>query len=330
MAKYLLVDFMNMAFRAHYAYAAQASFTNAEGTPTGMSYGLLSMVLSAIRDARATHVALASESRSRTHNATLVETSAASDPTVATVFPMGYKGGRKEMDPLLRVQLDMAEEACEAMGWPIYRSEGYEADDTLASLAHELTAAGHKVVIVTGDRDLWQCVSDSCVVWAPRKGGTYNEISPVTVSEHLGGLRADQIIEYKALAGDSSDGYPGCPGIGSVGALKLLTEYDSVEGVYAHIDEIKGAMQRRLIDNKALVELSRKLAQLEPNAPVALNMDLGQIQTPYPAQAASWVQKQGMKSLMPRIGHEEFFEDYEKFLTDDTLLTEATAASAAW
>lgn len=308
MNKYLLIDFMNMAFRAHYAYAAQQEFTNAEGIPTGMTYGLLSMTLSLIKDVKPTHVAFATESRSRTLNADLVERERVK-PSVEAAFPSGYKGSRKEMDPLLRAQLDLAEEACREMGWPVYRSEGYEADDTLASLARIIEKQGDTAVIVTGDQDLWQCITDAVSVYKPQPRGVYLEVTPKTIEILTGGFRADQIVEYKAIIGDSSDGYPGCPGIGPKGALALLTEFGSVDQVYANIVNVKGATQKKLIDNVDLVQLSRKLAQLDAYASVDFDSLSGKLQWPYPDSAAAFIRKHDMASLERRIGHETFPEE---------------------
>lgn len=304
MRKYLLIDFMNMAFRAHYAYSAQTTFTSPDGTPTGMTYGLLSMTLSLIRDTGATHVAFAAESRVRTFNAEIVERQITRDPVVAGSFQTGYKGGRKEMDASLRDQLTLAEVACLKMGWPVYRADGYEADDTLATIARRAEAwYGDESIIVTGDQDLWQCVTDKVTVWQPGKGGVYLSVTPKTLPMFLYGLRQDQVVEYKALAGDSSDGYPGCPGIGPKGAVALLTEYGTVEGVYQNIDKIKGAVQKKLIANESLVALSRTLAMLEDDAPVDFQAHLGKVEKVYSKESLEFVREFGMTSLEKRIGY---------------------------
>lgn len=302
MSKYLFIDFMNMAFRAHYAYQAQAGFTAPDGTPTGMTYGLLSMTLSLIRDTQATHVAFAAESKIKTFNAEIVDRKAANDPVVATGFPSGYKGARPPMEQSLRDQLTLAEEACWAMGWPVYRADGYEADDVLASLAAKAEQLGHEVIIVTGDQDLWQCVTPNVTVWQPGRGGVYLSVTPTTVPMFLYGLTVDQIVEVKALAGDTSDGYPGCPGIGIKTAVELLSEYGTVDGVYRNIDKIKGAKQKRLIENEPLVTLSRMLALLERDVPVGINTTLGAVDVPYDEVSAEFVRNLGMKSILKRMG----------------------------
>lgn len=299
--RYLLVDFMNMAFRAHYAYAAQRAFTSDDGTPTGMTYGLLSMTLGLIRDTGATHVAFAAESRSQTHNAKLVETVAEASPLVESAFPHGYKGSRKEREPEMLEQLALSELACEAMGWPVYRTPGYEADDTLASLAMQIGLDGNESRIVTGDQDLWQCASDSCSIWSPRSGGVYLEITPALLPEFMNGLRADQIVDYKALVGDASDGYPGCPGVGPVAARKLLTAFGSVEGVYAGIDGVHGALRVKLEANRELVFLCHALAALDASAPVRFDPMLGKVTRPALPSAFAFVRKYGMVSLEKRL-----------------------------
>lgn len=301
MAKYLLVDFMNMAFRAHYAYQAQSGFTAPDGTPTGMTYGLLSMTLGLIRDTQATHVAFATESRNKTFNAEIVDRRIDADSKVALAFPAGYKGSRPEMATALRSQLNLAEDACWAMGWPVYRSEGYEADDTLASLASRIEKQGDEAIIVTGDQDLWQCVTDKVSIWQPGKGGIYLTVTPKTLPQFMGGLIASQVVDYKALSGDASDGYPGCPGIGPKGATTLLKEYGTVDGVYMNLDEIKGATQKKLKENAALVQLSRMLALLENDAPVDFVLSAGEVHKPYPDNSIAFVRGLGMKSIEKRI-----------------------------
>lgn len=303
MSKYLFIDFMNMAFRAHYAYQAQAGFTAPDGTPTGMTYGLLSMTLSLIRDTQATHVAFAAESKVRTHNAEIVDRQVASDPVVATGFPSGYKGARPPMEQSLRDQLTLAERACLEMGWPVYRSDGYEADDVLATLALRAEQwYNAESIIVTGDQDLWQCVTPNVTVWQPGRGGVYLSVTPTTVPMFLYGLTVDQIVEVKALAGDTSDGYPGCPGIGIKTAVELLTEYGTVDGVYQNIDKIKGAKQKRLIENEPLVALSRRLALLNGDVPVDFQAHLGKVEKSYPDSAVDFVRDLGMKSILKRMG----------------------------
>jgi DNA polymerase-1 len=195
------------------------------------------------------------------------------------------------------------------MGWPVYRSEGYEADDTLASLARLIEEQGDTAVIVTGDQDLWQCVTDAVSVYKPQPRGVYLEVTPKTIEILTGGFRADQIVDYKAIVGDASDGYPGCPGIGPKGALALLTEYGSVDQIYMNLDKIKGATQKKLIDNDSLVRLSRKLAQLDVSAPVEFYVSAGWVHMPYPESAAAFIRKHGMASLERRIGHESFPEE---------------------
>lgn len=304
MKRYLVVDFMNMAFRAHYAYREQLRFTNSEGFPTGMSYGVLGMTLALVRDTHATHVVFATESQGRTLNANLVDEYARKSPSVAVAFPAGYKGGRGEMEEGLRLQLDLATKAVNAMGWAMYRSEGYEADDTLATIAKQIELHGRydTAVIVTGDQDLWQCVSPMTSVKAPRPGNVYIDVTAETFGEFMHGLSPGQIIDYKALVGDSSDGYPGCPGIGSVGALKLLREYGTLNGIYDHIDEIKGATKTKLTAGYDLVELSQSLAQLDNAVPIEFYPDWGLVKMPYPLSAIGFVRKHGMLSLEKRLG----------------------------
>ena len=306
MSVYLVVDFMNLAFRAHYAYATQLRFTNSEGFPTGMSYGVLGMTLSLARETRATHVVFATESKTRTFNAELVEDYARWSPEVVKAFPAGYKGGRKAMEEGMRLQLDLAEKAVMAMGWAMYRSEGYEADDVLATIAKKIENqhVGDRAIIVTGDQDLWQCVSPTTTVKAPRTGNVYIDITADTFSSFMQGLRVEQVVDYKALVGDTSDGYPGCPGIGMVGALKLLLEYGTLSGIYDHIDEIRGATKTKLLAGATLVELAESLAQLNTTVPVAFDPDAGLVKDPYPLSALGFVRKHGMESLVKRIGWE--------------------------
>jgi DNA polymerase-1 len=256
--KLVLIDGHALAYRMFFALPLE-SFTTKSGEPTNATYGF---------------------------TRTLLELMLADDPPkyLAVSFDLGatfrddlfadYKGTREKMPDELSVQIQRIKEVIRAFNIPILELEGYEADDVLGTVARQIKAEQVPVYIITGDRDLLQLVDDNTRVELPsRRPGQSGEVYDAAgVFEYLG-VRPDQVVDYKALVGDTSDNIPGVKGIGEKTAVKLLAEYDTLENLYNHLEEIKGALHQKLADGKDSAGLSYKLARIVTDAPISVALE---------------------------------------------------------
>jgi len=184
-----------------------------------------------------------------------------------------YKGTREKMPGDLRIQLDRIRELVTAFNMPIFERDGFEADDVMGSLAPQAEDQGVSVRLITGDRDLLQLITEHTTVQLPAKrGGGTPEVWDLERFRAEYGLEPPQLVEMKGLMGDPSDNIPGVDGVGEKTALKLIAEYGSVEGVYDHLDAIKGALHDKLERGRASAFLSRDLARIRRDVPVSLDL----------------------------------------------------------
>ncbi|WP_374711904.1 DNA polymerase I [Symbiobacterium terraclitae] len=281
--KLLLLDGNSLANRAFYALQL---FSTSDGVYTNAVYGFLTMLFKLLDEEKPDYIAVAFDKGRQTFRTALYEE---------------YKGTRKAPPDEFRPQLDLLREVLTALNIPWFRVDNYEADDLLGTLARQATERGIETLIVTGDRDALQLVGEKVTVALTRKGISETvRYDPATLKADLG-LTPAQVIELKALMGDASDNIPGVPGVGEKTALKLLAEYGTVEGVYAHLDQIKGALQTKLRENRDKAELSRTLATIDTNAPVELKPAELRVREPdYPAANALF-RRLEFKSLLPRV-----------------------------
>ena len=173
-----------------------------------------------------------------------------------------YKATRDAMPDDMRPQMDRIEQIMEALRIPIVTAENYEADDVLGALAQQAAAEGHDVLILTGDRDMFQLVADRVRILYTSGGPspTTSAFGVAEVADRYGGLNPEQFLEMKALVGDSSDNIPGAPGIGEKTAVRFLNRYGSLDGLYAHIDEVRGPKtQQNLRDAEDDVRRNKRL-----------------------------------------------------------------------
>jgi DNA polymerase-1 len=180
-----------------------------------------------------------------------------------------YKANRPPMPDDLRVQIDPLLDAIEAMGLPLLREPGVEADDVIGTLASQAAEAGASVLVSTGDKDMAQLVSDKVTLVNTMTG---NRLDPIGVEEKFG-VRPDQIIDYLALVGDTSDNIPGVPKVGPKTATKWLSQYGDIEGIKSHAEDIAGKVGESLRDNFEQLDLSRKLATIVCNVKMNLDSD---------------------------------------------------------
>ena len=175
----------------------------------------------------------------------------------------------------IKIAIPYIKKVIEGFNIPILMSEGYEADDVIGTLAKKAEIEGFQTYMMTPDKDFAQLVSERVMMYKPgRSGGAPEVIGPAEVREKFHVKRSEQVIDILALMGDAADNIPGAKGIGEKTAKKLIGQFDTVEGVYENIDEIKGKVKDNLINSKEQVFLSKELATISLLVPVKERMRL--------------------------------------------------------
>lgn len=243
----MLLDGHSLAYRAFFALPAE-NFSTVSGQVTNAIYGFTSMLSNTLRDEAPTHLAVAFDvSRKTWRSAEFAE----------------YKANRTSTPDDFKGQVELIGELLDAMNVPRFAVEGFEADDVIATLATQAEAAGFEVLIVTGDRDSFQLVSDHVTVLYPTKGvSELTRFTPAKVEERYG-LTPAQYPDFAALRGDPSDNLPGIPGVGEKTAAKWIKQFGSFAELAERAEEVKGKAGQNLRDHLDAVKLNRRLTELD-------------------------------------------------------------------
>ena len=248
----LLLDGHSLAYRAFFALPPE-NFSTTTGQPTNAVYGFTAMLINVLRDEQPTHVTVAFDR---------------GEPTFRHEQYVEYKANRRETPADFRSQLSLIFEVLDAMGIRRMSVPGYEADDIIATLATEATADDMSVLIVSGDRDVLQLVSDDVTVLMTRRGiSEMTRFTPEAVAEKYG-LTPAQYPDYAALRGDPSDNLPSIPGVGEKTAAKWVMEYGSLAQLVDRVGEVKGRAGDNLREHLADVLRNRQLTELARDVPV--------------------------------------------------------------
>lgn len=242
----LLIDGNNMLFKAYHATSYGRVMTTSNGIPTNAVFGFVMMIEKAISMISPDVVLVAWDSGKPTFRHKVFE---------------AYKGTRKEVDQELIVQMPMAREYLDAAGIHRYEEDGIEADDIIGTMARKYP--DYQIHILSSDKDLWQLIDPTTNVYVMKKGLSEIEVMDEAKLKETKGIVPSQIIDLKALMGDASDNIPGVKGVGEKTALKLLEEYETVDNVYEHLDEIKGKLKEKLETDKENAFLSKMLATIK-------------------------------------------------------------------
>ena len=239
-----------------------------------------------------------------------------------------YKGTRKPMPSELREQVPMLKEVLRAMDIELVEKAGYEADDILGTLAERCEKKGMEVTVVSGDRDILQLASDRIMIRMPKTVRGKTTIENYHAKEVLERYQVEpkQIIELKALMGDTSDNIPGIPGVGEKTATKLIVEYGSIENAYVHVEEIRpNKAKESLKNNYDLAVMSKKLATIDTNAPVECDLEHAKIRNLYTEEAYEMFRRLDFKNLLGRFDSAAVKEQDSLFIRVETDLEEAEA-----
>lgn len=251
--KILLIDGMALLFRHFYATSLHKQFMrNSSGTPTNGIQGFVRHVFSAINDIQPTHVAVCWDMGKSTFRNDMFD---------------GYKQNRPAPPEELIPQFDYVKEVSNQFGFVNIGVQNYEADDVIGTLAHQYSDE-NQVYVVTGDKDILQCINHNVEIWLTKKGfSIYNRYTLDRFQSEYG-LNPLQLIDVKAFMGDSADGYPGVKGIGEKTAIKLIQNYGSVESVVDAIDELTPGQQNKINNDMQNLKVSKSLAKIHTEVPL--------------------------------------------------------------
>lgn len=248
-----LLDAYALIYRSYFAFIKNPRY-NSKGLNTSAMLGFTNTLEQLLNKENPTHLAVVFDVHAPTFRHEMYE---------------AYKATREEMPEDLRKAIPWVRKIIEAYHIPILEKEGFEADDVIGTLAKKAEKEGYQTYMMTPDKDYAQLVSENIFMYKPGRGGNEVEIWGIPeVQKNFEVQTPDQVIDILALMGDTADNIPGCPGIGPKTAMKLISAYHSVDGLYEHIDELKGKQKENLVEHEAQVRLSRKLAEIILDVPV--------------------------------------------------------------
>ncbi|MGD8850710.1 MAG: 5'-3' exonuclease H3TH domain-containing protein, partial [Anaerolineales bacterium] len=255
-----LIDGHALAYRTYFALTGAGGggrWLTKAGEPTAGTYGFTSVLLKLLEDEQPEYLAVSFDT-GRTFRDDLYEE---------------YKATREKMPDDLRLQIERIRELVSTFGIPILEAENYEADDVLGTIARKAAEQGIEVVILTGDRDLLQLASENISIrLAGQKLSEAIDYGPDEVRERYE-LEPSQLIDQKALMGDSSDNIPGIRGIGEKTSLKLLKKYHDLDSIYEHLNEVATRYRNKLEEQREEAYLSRKLGKIVTDVPIDFDLD---------------------------------------------------------
>lgn len=258
----MLIDGMALLFRSFYATALSGYFmVNSKGVPTNGIHGFVKHMMTAIQSYNPTHVICCWDMGSKTFRTELYS---------------DYKGNRGEAPVELIPQFDLVKEVVESFDIPNVGLTGYEADDCIGTLARHYSKDS-QVTILTGDQDILQLLDENITVLIMKKGiGNYAEYTTNAFVEEKG-IHPNQMVDLKALMGDSSDNYPGVRGIGEKTALKLLQQYNTIEGILENVEELTKGQKTKIKEDLEMLHLSRRLARIHCEVPIECSLEAASI-----------------------------------------------------
>jgi DNA polymerase-1 len=322
---FLLFDGHAVIYRAFYALP---KLTDPRGRVVNAVFGFTRIVLSAIKDFQPKYLTVTFDHP---------------EPTFRHQQYEEYKAHRPEMPEQLQPQIPLVKQVTAALNIPQFEQKGYEADDLIGTISHKIDYEPESIganpdlltIIVSGDRDIFQLVDNNTHVWVPgRSGRASREYDAAAVQDKLG-VRPDQVVDMKALMGDSSDNIPGIKGIGPKTAVKLLKRYDNLDQLYRQVAEVaaaqsnsssrlkasantrpllKGSLLKKLQQGKKQALLSRELAQIKRDVPLELDLEQCQVESYDKNQAVQLLQELNFQSLISELPNDQFESEVQASL----------------
>lgn len=299
MSKLVLIDGHSILNRAFYGVP---DLSNSAGLHTNAIYGFLNILFKILEEEKPDYLTVAFDVKA---------------PTFRHEIYKEYKGTRKPMPEELRQQVPVMKEVLAAMGIKIMEQAGFEADDILGTLAKRAEKEGIEVSLVSGDRDLLQIATDHIKIRIPKTKGGKTEIEDYYAKDVEAAYQVNpvQFIDLKALMGDTADNIPGVPKVGEKTATQLMVQFGSLEGIYAHIDEVsKKAIKESLIANKELADLSKVLATINVDSPIIFDYNEARIHDFYTEEAYKMFKQLEFKNFLAKfekgISHEDITKKF--------------------
>ncbi|MGB5875650.1 MAG: DNA polymerase I [Bacteroidota bacterium] len=281
-----LLDGMALAYRAYFSYITRP-LINSKGVNTSAIYGFITTLLKILDSEKPDRIAVVFDTK---------------EPTFRhEIFPE-YKATRQEMPEDMSAQLEPLKAVIRAFNIPLLEVPGFEADDVMGTIARRAETGGLMTILVTGDKDFMQLVSDQIQILRPGKSGTKAEIVAAPEVQKKFGVPPEQVIEVLALTGDKSDNVPGVPGVGEKTAIPLIQQYGSIEEVYRNIGEIpQKGLREKLVTHREKAFLSRDLVTIHTDAPVEIGLDALRTEQPDREKLVTLFRELEFTSLLTRV-----------------------------
>jgi DNA-directed DNA polymerase len=311
MAKRLvIIDGKSVFYRGYYA---MPGLSTTDGTPTGGVYGFAALSLELIKQLEPDYVCVAWDKRGTNIRRRLA------------IYP-DYKAGRKPAPPDFYAQIPILHELLAAFGWPLYEFDDYEADDIMATIDKKAEQhGGIETYLITSDLDALQILDQNTYLYALKKGLTNIDKFDIPAFEERYGIRIGQFLDLKSLKGDSSDNIPGVPGVGEKTAVKLLQQFETLDGVYENLWQIKDSLRRKLEAGKKSAYMSRELARLFTDAPVKLDLEAMNVRDLDTAKLRELLEKLEFRSLLRKLP--QHMRDSSSEVTPNNILAPAVEIS---
>src|SRR5579859_3790845 len=283
--KLFLLDAYALIYRAHFAFTKNPRI-NSKGHNTSVPFGFTNTLLEVIQKQKPTHIAVAFDTAAKTFR--------------DEIFT-DYKATRQEIPEDIKYGIPKVKEIIRGFNIPILEMDGYEADDIIGTMATRAAKEGFEVYMMTPDKDFGQLVKDNVFLYKPAyMGNAVDILGPKQVCEKWDIENVSQVIDILGLQGDSSDNIPGIPGIGPKTAAELLKQYKTVEGVVAHASELKGKQKERVEQFAEQAILSKKLATIITDVPVAFEEDALRYKGP-DESLRPILEELEFKTMLPRV-----------------------------
>lgn len=284
MDRLFLLDAYALIYRSYYAFLKNPRI-NSKGLNTSAIMGFVNTLNEVITKEQPTYMAVAFD-----HGKTFRH----------EAFP-AYKAQREETPEDIRASVPIIKDILEAYRIPVLQADGFEADDVIGTLATAAGREGIETYMLTPDKDYGQLVGSNVYIYRPRHGGGYDTLGESEVTQKYGIATTAQVIDLLALMGDSADNFPGCPGVGEKTAAKLITQFGSIDNMLAHTDEIKGKLREKVEGAVDDIRMSRFLATIRTDVPIALDLEKMKMTSPDDERLAKIFQELEFRALTDKI-----------------------------
>lgn len=286
MEKLFLLDAYALIYRAYYAFIKNPRI-NSKGLNTSAILGFVNTLEEVLRKENPTHIGIAFDP---------------AGPTFRHEAYQAYKAQREETPEAIRQSVPIIKDIIRAYHIPILEVQGYEADDVIGTLATEAGKKGIPTYMMTPDKDYGQLVGDCVFMYRPKYGDKDFEVMGVNEVKAKFDIESPlQVIDMLGLMGDTADNIPGCPGVGEKTAQKLIAQFGSIENLLAHTDELKGALKKKVEENKEQITFSKFLATIKTDAPITLDMEALKREAPNEEELRRLFEMLEFRTLIDRV-----------------------------